>query len=48
MNAPGWTYGEVDLEAVRAAREDGNVLLTRHWAEQSGRIGGVRTVALTR
>lgn len=47
MDAPGWTIADVDLGAVRAARADGNVLLTRHWGEQPGRVQVVQTVALT-
>lgn len=47
MDAPGWTFAEVDLGAVRAARADGNVLLTRHWAEQPDRVHLVQTVAFT-
>lgn len=46
LNTPGWTIAEVDLAAVRAARDDGNVLLTRHWDEQPGRVGRVQSVTL--
>jgi predicted amidohydrolase len=47
VNTPGWVMAEVDLAAVRAARDDGNVLLTRHWGEQPGRVKSVHTVTLT-
>lgn len=47
MDTPGWTYGEVDLGAVRTARAEGNVLLTRHWGEQPARTETLQTVTLT-
>jgi predicted amidohydrolase len=34
LNKPGWVYGEVDLEAVRRVRAEGDVLNHRHWKEQ--------------
>lgn len=34
LNQPGWSYGSVDLEAVRAVRADGGVLNLRDWARQ--------------
>lgn len=37
LNQPGWTYAEVDLEAVRAVRADGHVLNMTHWEEQPER-----------
>ncbi|MBP0481287.1 carbon-nitrogen hydrolase family protein [Sagittula salina] len=37
LNAPGWTYAEVDLETVDEVRKDGVVLNRRHWKEQAGR-----------
>ncbi|MEJ1996825.1 MAG: carbon-nitrogen hydrolase family protein [Maritimibacter sp.] len=46
MNAPGWTMAEVALKAIRTAREDGNVLTMKHWAEQPERVKMVETVAL--
>lgn len=39
LNAPGWTYAEVDLAAVEEVRRDGVVLNRLHWAEQAGRDG---------
>ncbi|EBA09196.1 carbon-nitrogen hydrolase family protein [Sagittula stellata] len=39
LNAPGWTFAEVDLAAVAEVRRDGVVLNRTHWAEQSGRDG---------
>ncbi len=37
LNAPGWTYAEVDLEKVAHVRADGRVLGRTHWTEQNGR-----------
>lgn len=37
LNAPGWTYADVDLDTVRHVRADGVVLNRLHWAEQNGR-----------
>lgn len=44
LGEPGWTYAEVDLEAVRLARADGVVLTHAHWPEQASRVAKV-TVA---
>lgn len=41
MNMAGWLLADIDLRAVRAARDDGAVLTFRHWAEQSDRLRGV-------
>ncbi len=46
LNAPGWVFAEVDLEAVRAVRRDGVVLNKSHWAEQDARLGTVEMVSL--
>lgn len=46
MNAPGWVYGEVSLEAVRALRADGTVLNVRHWPEQDARLAAIERVTL--
>ena len=45
FDQPGWVSAEVDLEAIRAVRRDGNVLNRSHWVEQGGR-GVVRQVTL--
>ncbi|MEP1355813.1 MAG: carbon-nitrogen hydrolase family protein [Tateyamaria sp.] len=37
LNAPGWVYGEVDLNVIAAVRADGVVLNRRHWTLQQGR-----------
>ena len=37
LNAPGWTYAEVDTAAIAHVREDGTVLGRTHWLEQFGR-----------
>ncbi|GFE50495.1 amidohydrolase [Roseobacter cerasinus] len=39
LNAPGWTYAEVDLAAIAHVRADGIVLGRSHWPEQIGRDG---------
>ncbi|MEO0360186.1 MAG: carbon-nitrogen hydrolase family protein [Pseudomonadota bacterium] len=36
LNEPGWTVAEVDLEAIRNVRRDGETLNLRHWEEQLG------------
>lgn len=47
LNAPGWTYADVDLEAIAAVRADGNVLNRRHWEEQPARVAQVTSMDLT-
>ncbi|MDO6586887.1 carbon-nitrogen hydrolase family protein [Salipiger sp. 1_MG-2023] len=37
MDRPGWTYADVDLDAVARVRKDGVVLNRTHWDEQAGR-----------
>ncbi|MEO0371020.1 MAG: carbon-nitrogen hydrolase family protein [Pseudomonadota bacterium] len=37
MNTPGWTFAEVNLQAIADVRADGRVLGRTHWAEQYGR-----------
>ncbi len=37
LNAPGWTYGEVDIAHIAHVRADGVVLNRAHWVEQAGR-----------
>ncbi|EPX82012.1 carbon-nitrogen hydrolase family protein [Salipiger mucosus] len=37
LDVPGWTYAELDLDAVARVREDGVVLNRTHWDEQAGR-----------
>lgn len=39
VNQPGWTYADVDLEAIAQVRREGGVLNRAHWADQSGRDG---------
>lgn len=34
---PGWTYADVDIEAIAHVRRDGIVLNRAHWPEQAGR-----------
>jgi predicted amidohydrolase len=47
MNAPGWTYGEVDLARVAHVRADGGVLNRSHWADQTGRDSPPDVILLT-
>ena len=46
IGTPGWTYAEVDLDAIRAVRADGHVLNLTHWAEQPDRVTHVATSRL--
>ena len=46
LNQPGWTYAEVDLEAVAEVRRDGVVLNRSHWDDQAGRDAVPATVRL--
>ena len=46
INAPGWTYAEVDLAQVGRVREDGVVLNRNHWVDQTGRDGTAINVPL--
>ena len=46
LGQPGWTYAEVDLDAVARVRNDGVVLNRSHWDDQSGRDGPVTQRAL--
>ncbi len=36
VNVPGWTIATLDLDAMRALREGGNVQTYKHWSEQLG------------
>jgi hypothetical protein len=36
LNTPGWTYGEVDFEALDRLRVEGDVRTMTHWIEQPG------------
>lgn len=38
LNAPGWTVGEIDRDAIDAVRRDGDVLVRAHWPEQQARL----------
>lgn len=46
LNVPGWTYAEIDLNAVTRVREEGVVLNRAHWHDQIGRDGPPEPVAL--
>lgn len=43
VDAPGWVFGEVDLDAVARVRREGAVFGFRHWGEQlaGGDVGAV-------
>jgi predicted amidohydrolase len=45
---PGWTYADVDLEAIANVRSDGVVLNRAHWELQVGRDAPALNVALNR
>lgn len=45
---PGWTYGEVDLQAIAHVRADGVVLNRAHWDDQQGRDAPALNVPLMR
>ncbi|MGB8621622.1 MAG: carbon-nitrogen hydrolase family protein [Paracoccaceae bacterium] len=38
INSPGWTYADVDLDAMRAVRSAGETRNMTHWAEQPERL----------
>lgn len=46
LNAPGWTYAEVDLAAIAQARADGTVLNRRDWEGQKNRSAPAQVVQL--
>jgi predicted amidohydrolase len=46
INAPGWTYAEVDLTQIAHVRRDGVVLNRDHWSDQIGRDGTAINVEL--
>jgi predicted amidohydrolase len=47
LNSPGWTFAQVDLDAIRAVRADGHVLNLAHWEEQPARAAQVSQCRLT-
>ena len=46
LNKAGWTYADVNLEAIRLVRADGHVLNRLHWSEQNGALEKVETCRL--
>lgn len=46
INAPGWTYADVDLANISDVRADGNVLNRRDWTCQTGRADAVTITSL--
>jgi len=46
LNVPGWTYAEIDLEAVARVRRDGVVLPRQHWNDQQGRTAPAQITPL--
>lgn len=47
MDQPGWTFADVDLDAIAHVRADGVVLNRRHWDQQIGREGPPECVTLS-
>jgi len=47
LDRPGWTYADVNIELIREARHDGNVLGFQHWPEQQSRWTDITHRALT-
>lgn len=46
FNAPGWTYAEIDLDAIAHVRAQGHVLNRRDWAHSAARIHEVTVASL--
>ena len=46
LNAPGWTFAEVDLARIAHVRQDGVVLNRAHWEGQKGRDAPATPVRL--
>lgn len=46
MSKPGWTFADVDVNAIAHVRVDGVVLGRQHWIEQSGRDACAAKVSL--
>ncbi|QUJ76946.1 carbon-nitrogen hydrolase family protein [Sulfitobacter albidus] len=46
IGAPGWTYADIDLDAIARVRADGVVLNRAHWVEQTGRDAAATNVVL--
>lgn len=46
LGTPGWTYADVDLQAIAQVRADGIVLGRTHWQEQIGREAPAPIVSL--
>lgn len=46
LNAPGWTFADVDLQSIAHVRKDGRVLGRAHWPEQTGRDAPVTSEPL--
>jgi predicted amidohydrolase len=48
IGTAGWTYAEVNLDAIAHVRADGVVLNRAHWGDQSGRDGPAINMPLGR
>jgi len=46
IDVPGWTYSDVDLDAIAEVRRDGGVLNRAHWTDQLPRYETVTTCRL--
>jgi predicted amidohydrolase len=40
LNRPGWVYADLDLEALRRVRREGQVLNARDWVRQPLALSG--------
>ena len=47
LNEPGWTFADVDPDAIAHVRADGGVLNRRDWSCQDGRTDPVTIMSLT-
>jgi len=47
LNAPGWVYADVSLQAIREVRAEGRVLNFAHWPEQAPRFAHVTRARLS-
>ncbi len=46
LNRPGWTYADVDLDAISRVRAGGAQLNRLHWEDQAGRVNPAPLVKL--
>ena len=46
LDAAGWTFAEIDVDAITHVRADGGVLNRAHWNDQAGRDGAPARIDL--